>query len=252
MVMNDAVWHAMEPWQLLAIGLCFLWSGFVRSGLGFGGAALTLPLLLMIENDPLFFLPAICWQLLIFSLLTISTRWRHINWTYLRHLCLILFVPYVGGLIGLLKLSGSVVSTFVYTVTLIYGCMFMLNRAMQSRSRWMDALCIVGGGYASGVSLVGAPLIVAYSTRRLTPGELRDTLFAMWLLFVFGKLSAFSVADVNLQWQLTLITLPLVTFGHCLGLWVHQRLVSCNLKHFHQVIGFGLVAVSILGLRAVL
>jgi len=250
--MDDAVWHVMEPWQLFAVGLCFLWSGFVRSGLGFGGAALTLPLLLMIENDPLFFLPAICWQLLIFSLLIISTRWRQINWKYLGHLCLILFVPYVAGLIGLLKLSGSVVSTFVYTVTLIYGFLYMLNQAMESGSRWMDVLCIVGGGYASGVSLVGAPLIVAYSTRRLNPGELRDTLFALWLLLVIGKLSAFSVANVDLQWQLTLITLPVVAVGHWLGLWVHQRLVTGNPKHFHRVIGFGLVAVSILGLRAVL
>ncbi len=252
MAVNDAVWHAMEPWQLFAVGLCFLWSGFVRSGLGFGGAALTLPLLLMIENDPLFFLPAICWQLLIFSLLTISTRWRHINWKYLGHLCLILFVPYVAGLIGLLKLSGSVVSTFVYTVTLIYGFMYMLNRAMKSGSRWMDAICIMGGGYASGVSMVGAPLIIAYSTRRLAPEQLRDTLFTMWLILVIGKLSAFSVANVDLQWQLTLITLPLVSLGHWLGLWAHRRLVSGDPKHFHQVIGFGLVAVSILGLRAVL
>jgi uncharacterized membrane protein YfcA len=31
----------------------FIWSGFVRSGLGFGGAALALPLMLLIYDQPL-------------------------------------------------------------------------------------------------------------------------------------------------------------------------------------------------------
>ena len=66
--MYDTVWAELALWQILLVGACFMWSGFVRSGLGFGGAALTLPLLLMIHNDPLLFLPAICWQLLFFSL----------------------------------------------------------------------------------------------------------------------------------------------------------------------------------------
>ena len=37
----------LQTWQYLAIAACFVWSGFVRSGLGFGGAVLTLPFLLM-------------------------------------------------------------------------------------------------------------------------------------------------------------------------------------------------------------
>ncbi len=43
--------------QLVAAGLVFTWSGFVRSGLGFGGAVLSLPLLLMVSDRPLFWLP---------------------------------------------------------------------------------------------------------------------------------------------------------------------------------------------------
>ncbi len=34
----------LTSWGYIAFGLIFLWSGFVRSGLGFGGAALALPL----------------------------------------------------------------------------------------------------------------------------------------------------------------------------------------------------------------
>ena len=47
----------LAPVQLVLIGLVFVWSGFVRSGLGFGGAVLALPFLLLIHNDPLLFLP---------------------------------------------------------------------------------------------------------------------------------------------------------------------------------------------------
>jgi hypothetical protein len=43
----------------------------VRSGLGFGGAVLTLPFLLMIRDQPLLFLPIISIHLLLFSGLTV-------------------------------------------------------------------------------------------------------------------------------------------------------------------------------------
>lgn len=250
--MHDTVWTELALWQWVAVAACFAWSGFVRSGLGFGGAALTLPLLLMIHNNPLLFLPAICWQLLIFSMLTVSTRWANVNWAHIRHLCIRLSLPFAAGLFGLLNLSGQIISLFVYVVTLAYGTVYVLNRVMVSRGKVMDWLCLLGGGYASGVSLIGAPLIVAYSTRHLAASQLRDTLFVMWLIFVVAKISAFAAAGVNLQWQLSLLTLPLVAVGHWLGLKLHQRLVAGEQKRFHQVIGLGLVAISILGLGAAL
>jgi uncharacterized membrane protein YfcA len=43
--------------QLVAIAIIFAWSGFVRSGIGFGGALFTLPFLLLVLDDPLVFLP---------------------------------------------------------------------------------------------------------------------------------------------------------------------------------------------------
>ena len=46
------------------IALIFIWSGFVRSGLGFGGAVLSLPFLLLVKDAPLVFLPIIAVHLL--------------------------------------------------------------------------------------------------------------------------------------------------------------------------------------------
>lgn len=63
--------EGLETWQLVVIGLLFVWGGFVRSGLGFGGAVLTLPFLLMVYNAPLVFLPIIAIHLLFFSFITV-------------------------------------------------------------------------------------------------------------------------------------------------------------------------------------
>ena len=52
--------------QIIVISGIFVWSGFVRAGLGFGGAALALPLMLLVADKPLFFLPIIATHLLIF------------------------------------------------------------------------------------------------------------------------------------------------------------------------------------------
>lgn len=250
--MSDSVWASMAIWQFLAIGLCFVWSGFVRSGLGFGGAALTLPLLLIIHNDPLLYLPAICWQLLVFSTLTVATRLDNVNWQHLRHLCLVLALPFAAGLVGLLNLSATVLSGFVYGITLFYGVVYALDKVVVSRSRFMDWLCILGGGYTSGVSLIGAPMVVAYSTRRLPAEQLRDTLFVMWIFLVIGKLATFVAAGVDLQWKLSLITLPLAAFGHWMGLKAHRMLVSGDRRRFNQIIGSGLCGVSLLGLWSLL
>ncbi|SMN11063.1 hypothetical protein SPBRAN_1278 [uncultured Candidatus Thioglobus sp.] len=45
--------------ELFLVGLIFMWAGFVRTGLGFGGAALGLPLMLMIGASPVYWLPVI-------------------------------------------------------------------------------------------------------------------------------------------------------------------------------------------------
>jgi len=71
-------------YQTVAVALLFIWTGFVRTGLGFGGAALGLPLLLFVSNQPLLWLPIISVHLLFFSGLTLFTRLNNVDWGYLR------------------------------------------------------------------------------------------------------------------------------------------------------------------------
>jgi len=217
---------ALPWWQLSLVGVCFVWSGFVRSGLGFGGAALSLPLLLLFENDPLIFLPAIAFQLLFFSLLTVFTSMKNIDWMFLVKILCIMAIPIAIGLLGLISLPGALLTGIVYIITLGYGL----------------------GGYVSGVSLIGAPLIVAVGTRYLQKEKMRDTFFVLWIVLVVLKISTFVAANVNLQWRLTLLSFPLAALGHYLGLLAHRTIAGGDKARFERFIGGGLVLVSILGL----
>ncbi len=246
--MTNSVLDTLPLWQMLLVGACFIWSGFVRSGLGFGGTALSLPLLLMFVNDPLVFLPAICFQLLFFSLLTVVTRISNVDWDFLLKIILALSIPFVIGLMGLLEFPGALLSSIVYATTLIYGIGYVINYVFSSKSRVADFVFLCFGGYVSGVSLIGAPLIVAVGNRYLHRNKMRDTFFVLWIVLTILKLSTFAAADINLQWRLTLLSFPLAGIGHFLGLQAHEKIMKGDKRRFEQFIGTGLTLVSLLGL----
>jgi len=92
----------LANWQYIALGFTFIWSGFVRSGLGFDGGALALPLMLLVLDDPVVLLPIIAVHLLIFASLTSARNLQNIDWAYLKKSLLIMAIPKIVGVIGLL------------------------------------------------------------------------------------------------------------------------------------------------------
>lgn len=83
--------------QLAVTACLFLWSGFVRSGLGFGGAALGLPFMLLVYNQPIFWIPIIGLQLLFFSGLTLRNRLHNVDWIYLKQAGLWILPAAIAG-----------------------------------------------------------------------------------------------------------------------------------------------------------
>lgn len=69
----------LELYQYVLITLIFIWSGFVRSGLGFGGSVLSLPFMLLIDDRPLVYLPIISVHLLFFAGLTLYQNQRQLK-----------------------------------------------------------------------------------------------------------------------------------------------------------------------------
>ncbi len=233
--------------QLILTALIFIWTGFVRSGLGFGGGALGIPLMLLVYPEPLFWLPVIGTHLLFFSGLTLRTRLNNVDWVYLRHSASFIVPAALIGVFGLLNLPTDWVLIFIYVVTLFYALIWVLELAIESHSRLVDHALLLLGGYVAGTSLTGAPLMVAVFMRNVSREQLRNTLFVLWFTLVMIKMSAFAALGVDLQTMSALLLIPVATIGHLIGLKTHDALLK-NDQIFKRWIGAGLIVVSLIGL----
>ncbi|WP_166263389.1 sulfite exporter TauE/SafE family protein [Marinobacter caseinilyticus] len=248
------------PYQYALIGLIFIWSGFVRSGLGFGGAVLSLPFLLLVSNQPLVYLPIIAVHLLVFSSLTIALNNRNrqaqvsgpapstVDWAYLWRILAIMIVPKLIGVFGLLTLPAHVMSVIIFSIVGLYSVSYILDRPFRSNSKVVDAAFLMLGGYISGTSLIGAPLIIAVVAQHLPKERLRDTLFALWFILVTIKMAAFVWAGVDLQLIHHLWLLPCAAIGHVIGLRFHTRMLNAETPVFFRLLGTVLLVISGIGL----
>lgn len=237
--------------QLVFTALVFVWSGFVRSGLGFGGAALGLPLMLLIDDRPLFWLPIIGIHLLVFSALTLRTRLSHVDWGVLKRTSIYIFPAKLVGVFGLLSLPNRWLIMIIYGITLFYGILWMLNLRIQSERGWTDKLLLAMGGYFSGTSLTGAPLVVAVYMHQIKRGSLRDTLFVLWFVLVAIKLATLAAFGIDLQWGNAMILLPVATIGHVIGLRAHEHMLQ-NDQLFKRILGAVFIGICLLGFASVL
>lgn len=251
--------------QYLLIALIFVWSGFVRSGLGFGGAVLSLPFLLLVHNNPLAFLPIISIQLLIFSAITLVGNWSKsepgyrqaigeegerlptVNWAYLKYALAIMIVPKLVGVFGVITLPGDVMTVVIFCIVAVYSLSYILDKPFTANNRAVDVLFLVLGGYVSGTSLIGAPLIITVFSQHVPRTQLRDTLFALWFVLVAIKLAAFVFAGVDLQLAQQLWLLPAATVGHLIGLRFHAYTLQADTRVFFRIVGVALLMVSIIG-----
>lgn len=266
----------LAVYQYVLIALIFIWSGFVRSGLGFGGAVMSLPFLLFIDNQPLVYLPIIAVHLLFFSSLTVWQNWRKhqlsstsnaalggpassgsglgasgsgtVDWGYLKKALSIMIVPKLIGVLGLLTLPSALMTVIIFSIVLVYALSYILNKPFKSNHPLLDVMFLMLGAYISGTSLIGAPLIIAVFATHVAKHLLRDTLFVLWFILVSIKMVAFVYAGVDLQLIHHLWLLPAATIGHLIGLHFHQNIVNGDTRVFYRVLGCALLVVSSVGL----
>ncbi|HFD32082.1 MAG TPA: sulfite exporter TauE/SafE family protein [Gammaproteobacteria bacterium] len=236
--------------ELVLISLIFIWTGFVRSGLGFGGAALGLPLMLFIFNQPIYWLPIIGVHLLFFTSLTLRSRMQNVDWAYLKKSSVYIIPPALIGVFGLINLPNNWLIIFIYSVTLFYALIWFLNMNIQSNNEWVDRFLLAVGGYVAGTSLTGAPLMVAVYMRNVTAEKLRDTLFVLWFILVTIKMTTFKALDVDIHFMSALYLLPVAAIGHVIGLKTNTLILK-NDQLFKRIIGAVLIIISVLGLSQV-
>lgn len=238
---------SFTPADILLTCLIFVWTGFVRSGLGFGGAALGLPLMLFVYDQPLFWLPVIGAHLLFFSALTLRTRLNNIDWGYLKTSSLYIIPAALIGVFGLVNLPSHWLVVFIYSVTLFYAVTWTFSIDIRSSNRWVDRILLTLGGYVAGTSLTGAPLMVAVYMRHVPIHQLRNTLFVLWFILVSLKMSTFALLKVDLQLYSALMLLPVAAIGHFVGLRAHDYILR-NDRLFRRITGMVLMLISSLGL----
>jgi uncharacterized membrane protein YfcA len=252
----------LEWYAYVAIGLLFVWSGIVRSGFGFGGAVFALPFLLLIDNQPLVYLPIIAVHLLIFSSLTVYQNRKKkkllasdansrlapaVDWGYLKKALAVMIVPKMIGVFGLLTLSPKVMSIIIFSIITVYAFSYILNKPFHSNNKVLDIIFLMLGGYISGTSLIGAPLIVAVFVKSVSKEQLRDTLFVLWFILVTIKMTSLIYYDVDLQIIHHLWLLPCAAIGHVIGLRLHDYLLATNNVKFYRIFGCVLLLTSVGG-----
>lgn len=233
--------------ELFLVGLIFVWTGFVRTGLGFGGAALGLPLLLLIGQTPVYWLPMIGIHLLFFTSLTLKNAWRQVDWQYLKYSLVWILPPALIGVFGLISLPGNVLSVVVYVIAMSYGLMWLIGGHFRSDNHWVDKFLLILGGYVAGLSLTGAPMMVAVYLRHVAAEYLRNTLFVLWFILVSIKMATFVAFSVEIHWKIALVLLPIAYVGHRLGLKAHHKILQ-NQIIFKRWVGGGLFVVSFFGI----
>jgi hypothetical protein len=208
--------------------------------------------MLLIVDSPVELLPIISIQMLLAAIYTTGWQLHQIDWQYLLKSLKILFIPKVIGVMGLILISPNIMALIIYSIILVYAIIYIRGEpaaTTQSKtSKAWDALLLILGGYASGVSLVGAPLIVPIFTKNVAKEQLRNTLFVLWFILVFIKLSAFIITDTDLQLIHQFWLLPAAMIGHFIGMQFHHLLQQQDDIQFKRYIGIGLLIVTLIGL----
>jgi hypothetical protein len=233
--------------ELVIISCIFIWIGFVRTGLGFGGAVLGLPLFMLVGGSPIDWLPIIGIHLIFFSGIALAKSLKTVDWGYLKKSLPWILPAKIIGVIGLISLPPTVMTVIVYSIVSFYALTWIMNFQITSREGWVTRLLLILGGYISGTSLNGAPLLVAVYMQNIEIKKLRNTLFVLWFLLVSIKMSAFLVVDVYINWRFSLMLIPVAALGHFVGLRVHDKIIENDTK-FKRWMGSILILVCIIGL----
>ena len=240
-----------SPLELLMIAIIFTWIGFVRTGLGFGGAVLGLPILMLIGGSPIDWLPIIGIHLLFFSSITLSNSLKKVDWAYLKTSLPWILPAKIIGVIGLISLPPNIMTVIVYLITSLYALTWINNSQIISKKNWVNNLLLVLGGYLSGTSLMGGVLLVAVYMNHIDLKKLRNTLFVLWFFLVSIKMVAFMAVGVYIDWRFSLMLIPVAALGHFIGLRMHERMIKSDAK-FKRWMGGVLILVCMVGLVKVI
>jgi hypothetical protein len=231
--------------------LCFIWSGFLRTGLGVGATVLMLPFALFVVNSPLIVVPIVATQSVILSSVTVFQHSQNVSWKHVGIFLGITAIPFVIGLYGLILLPEKWLMLLVYGITLMYALSYIFQIRLATNNTGLDLLALIMGGYINGLSFSGGPPIAAVMSKYVPKRQFRDTFLAMVILIAAIKLSTFYWVGVDLQLQLQLFMIPAVLIGHIIGLRFHHYFMTIDERSFYRWLGVVIFIATLVGIRTV-
>ncbi len=233
---------------LVGLSACFIWSGFVRSGFGFGGLVLMLPLALLFVDSPIHIIPITAVHVFTTGVVTVLLRFNVIAWRQIFHIMGVMLVPVVIGLLGLISLPDAWLVGLVQVIVGFYAINYIRPFKTLVGGRLADYATIAFGGYLSGLALLGSPLIVPVAGRWIARERLRDSLLALWVLLAPFKIVMLFANGVDFHWDWQLWLFPIHLVGYGCGLLFHAKLLQHRSEVFYRIIGWMLLAVVTVGL----
>jgi predicted exporter len=152
------------------------------------------------------------------------------------------------GVFGLITLPTELLSAIIFVIVAVYSTTYIFNTSFNSKNKALDIFFLMLGGYISGTSLIGAPLIIAVLANHINRHQLRDSLFVLWFILVTIKMTAFIYVGIDLQLIHHLWLLPAAGIGHLIGLRFHDKMLQTDTKTFYRGLGIILLLTSFIGL----
>lgn len=233
--------------NIVILMIAFWWSGFVRAGLGFGGAALMYPIALLAVDSVLFLVPIVAVQLLVLSSITLIKGYRDVDWKAVFGVFAIILPTTLIGIFGLIKLPEFTLLMLVYGIVIIYSISYIFPLKLSKPNNFFSLISLMLGGYLAGLSLAGAPIIAAVVLKYLPKQTVRNSMFVIWILLVSLKLATLQYYEVDLQLQHQFWLFPCAIVGHLMGLKMHDHLLKLDTEQFYRWLGIALFTISIIG-----
>ena len=235
--------------SIIVLIIAFLWSGFVRACFGFGGAGLMYPIAFLVVDSVLFIVPIVGFHLLFFSGITLAMGgYKKVDWKTTLILLALISPTTLMGIFGLLELPEFWVLMSVYAILILYSLSYIFDFKSAKPNPWLNVPALLVGGYVSGLSLSGAPIIAAVALQYLHKEQARSSMYVLWFVLVTIKMLTLYAYDVDMQWQYQLWLLPIATVGHLMGLRLHDYLLQMQNQKFYRWMGIALLSLSIIGL----
>ena len=238
----------LTPIVVIVLLISFWWSGFVRAGLGFGGAGLMYPIAFLVVDSVIFIVPIVGVHLLIFTGITLARGGYHkVDWQTTGKLLLICLPAKIIGVFGLLQMPDFWLLMAVYGILIFYSVSYILNIKMKPRG-WVNVPILLFGAYMSGLTLAGAPLIAAVALQYLKKEQAKESMYVIWIVMVVIKMSTLIYYEVDLQLEYHLWLLPAAFVGNYMGSKMHDRLQQMQGATFYRWMGIALLTLSLTGL----